>query len=178
MLKNKYFVIFCIITFETLTVFGLSHSCKKPKSKMQDSNVIKIEATKSYQIFNEKGRALDAIIFINKKMISGEATKELIVYFNTLPKPYVLLIAIPPKLIGIPERYDTMKISGNVLSLRKESLRFTPVNVGIEKMIGNWSIEDDLITFDTFESISSFGKRIVIRKLQKHNNLIWRNDIY
>lgn len=164
---SDYIIIFCLITFGTLSAFGFSYSCKNPNCKMQEKDVIKIKATESYQIFNEKGRALDATIFLNKKMISGEATKELIVYFKTLPKPYVLVIAIPPKLIGIPERYNTMKISKDVLSLRKESLMFTPINVGIEKMIDNWSIEDDLITFDTFERISSLGKRIVIRKTTK-----------
>ncbi|WP_207534484.1 hypothetical protein [Desertivirga arenae] len=118
----------------------------------------------NYSVVNEAGEKLDALVFQNDKTIKQEKAKELFVYFKTDPKPIVIVIAIPPRLIGIPERSSTMKIVKDQLLILRESLVFTPVNVGIEKMLNEYTIADDLISFDAFAELKSFGRKIFVKK--------------
>jgi hypothetical protein len=137
---------------------------KKANNKSQVCIDRKLMSAFEYKVFNEKGTLIDAQVFANKKTITGENTKELFVYFKIKPKPFVIVIALDQKLIGIPERYYTMKIDKKNLYIKKESLRFTPINVGIEKLINKYSIEDELIDFETFDRLRTLGKRITIKK--------------
>lgn len=126
---------------------------------------IELRASNNYKVFNETGKALDALVFINWRTISGENTKELMVYFKTKPKPFVITVAVPAKLIGIPEHAQRMTLSEKKLALPERSLVFTPINVGIDKMINRSSIEEDLVRFDAFGILADLGKEIVIKEV-------------
>ncbi|PYF74876.1 hypothetical protein [Pedobacter nutrimenti] len=164
-IKNKYLIILSGILLGIIHLSWSSSVKKNETDKSQDFD-LKISAAKNYCVFNENGKALDALLFINNKMFSGKRTKELIVYFKMGSEPIVLIIALPPKLIGIPELYNTMRLDKDTLFLQKASLKFTVVNVGIEKMIDKWSIEDGTIRFSTFERLNALGKEIIIKKIK------------
>jgi len=164
-IKNQCFKIAFLLLLAALELSFIPNF-KKVDNKSQVCYDRKLMAAFEYKVFNEKGLLLDAQVFMNKKTITGENTKELFVYFNTSPKPFVVVIALPPKLIGMPERYNTMKIDKKNLYVKEESLRFTPINVGIEKLINKYSIEDELIDFKTFGRLSPLGKKIIIKKMK------------
>jgi hypothetical protein len=126
-----------------------------------------LKASNNYKVFNERGKAMDALVFINWSTNSGENTKELIVYFKTKPKPFVITVSIPAKLIGIPEHSQRMTLSEEKFSLPERSLVFTPINVGIDKMIDRSSVEEDLMRFDAFGILADVGKEIIIKEVMK-----------
>jgi hypothetical protein len=137
---------------------------KKLPTDLTKHTYRRLKSSGEYKVLNEIGTTLDAQVFINQKTRMGEPTKELFIYFKDTPNRFVVVVAIPPKLIGIPERYNTMKLEKDILYIQKESLQFTPVNVGIEKMIDKYTISDTLITFETFRCLSVLGKKIIIKK--------------
>ncbi|WP_304064876.1 hypothetical protein [Pedobacter glucosidilyticus] len=127
---------------------------------------IKLPSVKNYIVYNEKGEKLNAYIFFNYQTIDGKNTSELFIYFDIKPSFFVLVIALPPKLIGIPELYKTMKIDslGN-LNINRKSLMFTPINIGIEKMIDKYFISEKYIYFDTFGNLKKVGNKVYIKKV-------------
>jgi hypothetical protein len=114
----------------------------------------------------KKGKKLNASIFFNNRTIDGKNTSELFIYFDIKPSFFVLVIALPPKLIGIPELYKTMKIDslGN-LNINRKSLMFTPINIGIEKMIDKYFISEKYIYLDTFGNLKKVGNKVYIKKI-------------
>ena len=118
----------------------------------------------SYQILNENQEIIECQVYVNKKTVKGEAIKELIFYFPKLVHTKFITVAIPPKLIGIPDGASQIKVFKNYLYLPQESMIFMPVNEGIEKVITSYFVSDSLIHFNTFGNLKSLGGRIYISK--------------
>lgn len=145
-------------------VSGFKCDAQKKYSVSNSSQYLKLSIADDYSISDDKGKALDAKVFLNHLTITGKKTRELIVYFNLDSEHYVVTIALDAKLIGIPEQFHTMKGKGKFLVLKKASLIFTPVNNGIEKMIKNFHIDEEVISFDAFDKLFPFAQKIIIHK--------------
>lgn len=123
-----------------------------------------LSETTEYKVFDENNKPINAKIFLNNRTVKGEKTKELILYFPEVPKPHFLTVAIPPKLIGIPDNAGEIKLYFNKLYLPDESKIFMPINEGVEKILDTYFISDTLIYFNTFDDFRRYGNKIVVKK--------------
>lgn len=128
--------------------------------------ILAMRETKEYAVFNESNQPINARLFINHHTITGEKTMEILIVFQIKLEPIVLTIAVDQKLIGVPDFYKAMVVKNNMLHIRKESLMFTPMNVGIERKISNYKFTEDVIMFNTFGSLTTIGKAIIIKKVK------------
>lgn len=117
-----------------------------------------------YYVTNNEGKTVDVDVYINRKTVNGEDTKELILHFAKATYPKYLTIAVYQELIGVPDNYNKIKIKNRSLSLPRESLIFTPINVGIEQLINTYNISDSVIVFETFGDLKLYGDEIFITK--------------
>lgn len=123
-----------------------------------------LSETTEYKVFDENNKAINAQIFLNDKTVKGEQTKELILYFPEMPRQHFLTVAIPPKLIGIPDNAGEIKVYFNKLYLPNESKIFMPINEGVEKILDTYFVSDTLIYFNTFDDFKKYGGKIIVKK--------------
>jgi hypothetical protein len=122
-----------------------------------------LHSTEEYEVFGDS--KIKAQIFENRKTIDGNETKQLIVNFKDINFPKFITIAIPPKLIGLPENLGRIKIINNKLIISEESLKFTPINDGPFLQIESTIVSDSIIVFSSFGDLKKYGKKIIIRKV-------------
>lgn len=121
-----------------------------------------LDASSEYELVAKE--PIDADIFINYKTVDLKDTKELIVYFKDIKNPKYLTIAIPAKLIGLPENSNKMEIKDGRLYIPQESLIFSPISEGAFFNLDYSYVSDSVIYFSSFSDLKQFGDRITIRK--------------
>jgi hypothetical protein len=121
-----------------------------------------LDASLEYEVSAQE--PIDADIYFINKTVDFKDTKELIVHFKSIKNPKYLTIAIPAKLIGLPENSNKMEIIDNKLHVPEESLIFTPISEGAFSNLDYSYVSDSVIYFSSFSELKQFGKKITIRK--------------
>ena len=115
------------------------------------------------KVYNENNILLNATIYKNYSTINYNRTVEYIVYFTEITNGGLITIAVPPKIIGIPEKPQKITLFDKFIYVPDESKIFTPITEGVYKSINKYTITNSLITFDAFGDLKTLGKQIKIK---------------
>ncbi|MDV7697663.1 hypothetical protein N6B72_12100 [Chryseobacterium soli] len=140
---------------------------------LKDARILKLE--ESYAIVNEIDRKIPATLYYRNVDVEVggkmENVYEILIFFDKEVEIKFNPIVVVPKykLIGVAEGGERgfIKFGDDVLQLSKDSNNFTTLDNTVffdNPPIKEIKIEENSITFNSFESLIKYGKYIILKK--------------